>query len=225
MCATMNVSVIRKKMHHNRNEDTTLKKHFNTKYMVELAMMIAIIIVMSLTPLGYIKLPGLTITFLTVPVAIGAIVLGPLGGAVCGAAFGFTSLYQAVSGGSAFTAMLFSINPAGTIFLTLIPRILEGWLTGLIFLALHKNRVMQRFSYYIASLACPLLNTLLFMSSLIVIFYNTDYIQSFVTKLGVSNPFTFVVAFVGTQGLIEAVVCFIVASIITRALYKVLKTM
>ena len=63
------------------------------------------------------------------------------------------------------------------------------------------------------------------MSSLVVIFYNTAYIQTFVTKLGVSNPFTFVVAFVGTQGAIEAAVCFVVASILTRALYKVLKTM
>jgi hypothetical protein len=69
------------------------------------------------------------------------------------------------------------------------------------------------------------LNTILFMSSLVAIFYNTEYIQSFVTKLGVTNPFTFVAAFVGTQGAIEAAVCFVVASIISRALYKVLKTM
>lgn len=209
-----------------RNEEKmTVNKKFNTKFMVELAMMIAIIIVMSLTPLGYIKLPGLTITFLTVPVAVGAIILGPIGGLVCGATFGLTSLYQAISGGSAFTAMLFSINPAGTIFLTLVPRILEGWLTAIIFKALHNNLKTQKISYYIASFACPVLNTILFMSSLVVIFYNTAYIQTFVTKLGVSNPFTFVVAFVGTQGAIEAAVCFVVASILTRALYKVLKTM
>ena len=74
----------------------TVNKQFNTKFMVELAMMIAIIVVMSLTPLGYIKLPGLTITFLTVPVAVGAILLGPIGGIVCGATFGLTSLYQAI---------------------------------------------------------------------------------------------------------------------------------
>jgi hypothetical protein len=34
-----------------------------------------------------------------------------------------------------------------------------------------------------------------------------------------------VIAFVGTQGAIEAAVCFVVASIISRVLYKVLKTM
>ena len=120
--------------------------------------------------------------------------------------------------------MLFSINPVGTVFLTLVPRILEGWLTALIFQALHKMVKTQKFSYFIASLACPLLNTLLFMSTLVIIFYNTPYIQSFAAKFGTSNPFTFVVAFVGVQGTIEAVVCFAVASILSRALYKILKT-
>ena len=62
------------------------------------------------------------------------------------------------------------------------------------------------------------------MSTLVIIFYNTPYIQSFAAKFGTSNPFTFVVAFVGVQGTIEAVVCFAVASILSRALYKILKT-
>ena len=66
----------------------------NTKFLVELALMVAIIIVMALTPLGYIKTPGLSVTLLTIPVTIGAVMLGPAGGAVCGAAFGLTSFYQ-----------------------------------------------------------------------------------------------------------------------------------
>ena len=64
----------------------TQKKNFDTKFMVELALMIAIIIIMSLTPLGYIRTPGLSITLLTVPVAVGAVLLGPTGGAICGLA-------------------------------------------------------------------------------------------------------------------------------------------
>lgn len=66
----------------------------NTKFLVELALMVAIIIVMALTPLGYIKTPGLSVTLLTIPVTVGAVMLGPAGGAVCGAAFGLTSFYQ-----------------------------------------------------------------------------------------------------------------------------------
>ena len=196
--------------------NNTANKTFTTKYMVELAAMIAIIIIMAFTPLGYIKLPGLTITFLTIPVAVGAIILGPVGGLICGLTFGLTSLYQAVTGGSVFTFALF------TIILTVVPRTLEGLLTGLIFKVLHNIRSVQKVSYYIASLACPLLNTLLFMSTLVALFYRTDFIQTYVTKFAASNPFTFVIAFVGTQGAIEAVVCFVVASILSRTLYAVL---
>ena len=192
--------------------NNTANKTFTTKYMVELAAMIAIIIIMAFTPLGYIKLPGLTITFLTIPVAVGAIILGPVGGLICGLTFGLTSLYQAVTGGSVFTFALFNISPVFTIILTVVPRTLEGLLTGLIFKGLHNIRSVQKVSYYIASLACPL----------VALFYRTDFIQTYVTKFAASNPFTFVIAFVGTQGAIEAVVCFVVASILSRTLYAVL---
>ena len=69
-----------------------------------------------------------------------------------------------------------------------------------------------------ASLSCPLLNTLLFMSSLVVFFYNTDYIQNIASGLGAGNPFIFVTLFVGLQGAIEAVACTILGSAVSRAL-------
>lgn len=192
----------------------------HTLYMVELALMVAIIFVMAFTPLGYLRTPGLSITFLTVPVAVGAIILGPKGGAVCGLAFGITSFMQAFGGG-AFATMLFSISPIGTAFTCIVPRILEGWLCGLVFMAAKK--LLKNGSYLIAGLACPLLNTLFFMSALVLVFYNTDYIQGFVEALGVSNPFMFVVAFVGVQGLIEAVACTVIASVVSRTLALALK--
>ncbi len=195
-------------------------KTTHTLYLVELALMVAIIFIMAFTPLGYFQTAGLSITFLTVPVAVGAIILGPKGGAVCGLAFGITSLMRCF-GISAFNSMLMSINPIGMTFTCLVPRILEGWLCGLIFRAARK--VTKNGAYPIASLACPLMNTLFYMTSLVVIFYNTDYIQSLASSLGVSNPFVFVVAFVGVQGLIEAVVCFLIATAVSRALAAALK--
>jgi len=203
------------------NATRTSATKFNTKYMVELALMVAVILVMSLTPLGYIRTPGLSITLLTVPVAVGAIILGPVGGLICGLTFGLTSFYQCFVGGAMGTVLL-GINPFGTFVTTVVTRTLEGFLTGLIFKVLHNIRSVQKVSYYIASLACPLLNTLLFMSTLVALFYRTDFIQTYVTKFAASNPFTFVIAFVGTQGAIEAVVCFVVASILSRTLYAVL---
>lgn len=161
---------------------TAATKRSSTLYMVELAMMIAIILLMSFTPLGYLRTPGLSITLLTIPVAVGAIILGPKGGAVCGLAFGATSFYMAVTGSSAFAAALFNINPFGTFIVCIVARVLEGWITGLIFAALYKSPA-KKFSYYVASLACPLLNTFFFMGFLCLFFYNTDYIQGIVSSL------------------------------------------
>ncbi len=191
-----------------------------TRYLVELALMAAIIFIMAFTPLGYFRTPGLSITFLTVPVAVGAIILGPGGGAVCGLVFGVTSLIQCFMGGS-FGSMLLGINPLGTAFTCIVPRVLEGLLCGLVFRGIRK--ISKNSAYLAASLACPLLNTLFFMSAVVLIFYRTEYIQGFVQALGVSNPFTFVVAFVGVQGLIEAAVCFVIAGAVSRALGAALK--
>ncbi|MDO4266950.1 MAG: ECF transporter S component [Eubacteriales bacterium] len=192
-----------------------------TGRMVQLGLMIAIIFVMAFSPLGYLRTPGLTITFLTVPVAVGAILLGPAAGAVCGLAFGATSLILAVTGGSAFSAMLLSINPLGLAFTCLVPRVLEGWLCGLIFAVMKKR--WKNAAYLAASLACPLLNTLLFMSSLVLIFYDTDYVQGLAASLGAANPLIFVVLFVGLQGVIEAGVCAVIGSIVSRTLAVALR--
>ena len=121
-----------------------------TKRMVQLALMISIIFVMAFSPLGYLRTPGLTITFLTVPVAVGAVLMGPLAGAVCGLAFGITSLITAMTGGSPFSSMLLSINPLALAFTCMVPRVLEGWLCGLIFAAL-RPRFKKCFLFYCLS--------------------------------------------------------------------------
>ena len=95
-----------------------------TRSMVELALISAIIIVMAMTPLGYLKTPFLSITLLTIPVAVGAIVLGPKEGAFLGGVFGATSFAQALTG-AGMSAILLQTNPLGVLFLCFVPRILE----------------------------------------------------------------------------------------------------
>lgn len=193
----------------------------STRYMVELALMIAIIFIMAFTPLGYLRTPGISITFLTVPVAVGAMILGPAGGAACGFAFGLTSLMQCF-GMSPMGAMLLSINPFGTVITCIVPRILEGLFCGLVFKGVRGKK--KNLAYFIGGLTCPVLNTVLYMSALVLFFYQTDYIQGFVETLGVTNPLTFVVAFVGAQGAIEAAVCTVVSAAVARALAAALKS-
>ena len=139
-----------------------------------------------------------------------------------GGVFGLTSFIRCF-GLNAFGAVLMSINPFLTFLVCVPTRILMGWLTGLIYQGLGKTKLPHNVSITVANLCCPLLNTTFFMGMLVLGFYHTDYIQSFVTTLGVTNPFLFVLAFVGVNGTVEAIVCFVVGAAISVALKKALR--
>ena len=55
-----------------------------TTWMVQIAMLTAIVLILAFTPLGYIRTGGLEITLIVIPVAVGAVILGPVGGMVLG---------------------------------------------------------------------------------------------------------------------------------------------
>ena len=83
------------------------KKH-DTRWMVSVALMAAIVIVLANTPLGMIQLPIIKATTVHIPVVLGAILLGPGAGAILGAVFGICSL---VSNTMAPTLLSFAFSP------------------------------------------------------------------------------------------------------------------
>ena len=91
-------------------------KKFNTSQLTILGLMSGILFLMAYTPLGYLTVGPLAVTFNVIPVAICAVVLGPTGGAVAGAVFGLTSYMQAmgIGGASALGSALFQISPVLT---------------------------------------------------------------------------------------------------------------
>ena len=190
--------------------------------MVQIAMLTAIILSLAFTPLGYIRTGGLEITLIVIPVAVGAVILGPVGGMILGAVFGITSFIQCF-GMSPFGAMLLSISPVKTFITCVVTRTLMGFLTGLIYKGMKKVSKNKSLNTVVANLCCPFMNTLFFMTCIVVFFYNTEYIQGIVSALGAANPLLFVLAFVGVNGLVEALLCFVVGSAITRALLTALK--
>ena len=197
-------------------------KKFSTKQLVEMALLTAIIILMAFTPIGYIRMPGLEITLIVVPVTVGAVTLGPAAGAVLGLVFGITSFIQCF-GMSPFGAALLGIHPLFTCVVCIVPRFLMGWLTGCIYQGLKKARTLKKAAVVIANLIGPVLNTVFFMGTLVFLFYRTEYIQGIAESLGASNALVFVGAFVGVNGVIEAAVCFVVGSAISKALQAALK--
>ena len=202
-----------------------MKNRTNTRWLTQMALLIALLLVLNYTPLGYLQIGPLSASLLTVPVAIGAITMGPAAGAVLGAVFGATSFIQAMEGKSAMGAALFAASPVGSFVVSVVARVLMGLCAGLIFAALCKvlpNR--EKTNCFLAAFAAPFLNTVFFMGFLVLIFYNTDYVQSLVTKLGAQNAFMFVVLLVGVQAVFEWAICCAVAGAVSLPLRKYLKS-
>lgn len=190
-----------------------------TRRLAVLSVLSALTAVVAFLPL---KTLGLEITFTTIPIAVSAILYGSFGGAVVGGVFGIVSFLQCL-GYSAFGSVLLSINPFYTFLVCVPTRILAGLLAGLIFKTFKKSCRSDIPALLLTSLAAPVFNTLLFMSTLVLFFYNTDYIQDFVSVLGAANPFMFVILFVGINGLVEIICGFIVAFPCGKAISKYLK--
>jgi len=197
--------------------DTPVSNRSKTLRLTQLAMLSAIIVVMAFTPLGYLKVGPLSITFLTIPVVLGAILLGPLDGAILGAVFGATSFIQCF-GLDVFGTTLLTINPAFTFILCFVPRILIGIVSGYLQKGFVKIRVNQTVSFALSALAGALTNTVFFVGFLILFFGNSDYIKSFGTNL-----LAIIGVLVTTNSLVEAIACTVLVTILAKALVIVLK--
>ena len=178
----------------------------SVRQMTQLAMLSAILFVMAQTPLGYFRTPILSVSFLTVPVAIGAILLGPVAGAVLGTIFGLTSFAGAFAG-QGLTAMMLNINPVACFVCTVGARFLCGLCCGLIFSGLDRVFHGKKLAYVLAAVSCPACNTLFFMGSLMLLYGHTAYIQNLCAQYHVANPAALAIALVGVQGLVELVCC------------------
>lgn len=200
-----------------------MKNKNNVRYLTELALLVAIILVMKLTGLSSIPVGPLNMTLTMVPIAIGAMLMGPLAGGILGLIYGFTSFYDAVSGGSVMTGIFFQLSPVHTFILCVGMRILVGVLAGWIFRGLHKVDPTKTVCYFVAGLCTPLLNTALFMGYIVAVFYQTDFIQERVAALNAPNPLMFVVLLVGVQGLVEAVTGALVGGGVAKAVARALK--
>lgn len=191
--------------------------------LVLLALFVAIELAMYLLGLGLVPIGPLKMSFLPVPVAVGAMLLGPLEGMALGVVFGLCSLWDAISGSSVMTHTLFSADPVNTVILCVGMRALMGLLVGLVFKGLRRLDQRGLVSYYAGALLAPLLNTIFFMGYIVLVFYNTEYIQSLAAGKGAANPFMFIILLVGVQGLVEMLVCTLVSGTTAKGVAKAVK--
>jgi len=195
-----------------------------TKKLCEFALLVAVEIVMSLTPLGFLDLGFLSASLLTIPVAVGAILLGTAASTLLGFTFGIISFIKGFSSAAPMTVAMYAISIPGSFIVAVVGRVLMGLCTGILVAAVRKaikkkNSIIDNI---VGSLAAPLLNTAFFMGLLMLLFYHSPYIQGIVEKTGVSSPILLIGVMVGTQALIEAAACGVIATAVSKTLQKVL---
>lgn len=195
-----------------------MKTKITTKQLVILGLLTAILLLMAYTPLGYLNVGPLAITFNIIPVALAAITVGPVGGAVTGAIFGLTSFLQClgVGGTSAMGVILFEINPFLAFIQRFIPRVLDGLLLGFIFKGVKKLS-NPYVSCAVTGFCSAFLNTALFMSALVLLYGNTEYLQGLI---GGKNILVFVCTFVGINAVAEMISSTIITGAVGAALTK-----
>lgn len=190
-------------------------RYQTTARLTLMALLIALLIV-----LGYVNIPqpaGLSITFNMIPVAIAAIALGVKGGAIIGGVFGIISFLQCFGliGYSAMGAALLNVSPVLTFIHRFVSRLLVGILTALIYRYL-KSKINIHITCILTGFSAALLNTVFFMSMLVLLFSNTAYMQEQMAGRGM---IAYLVASIGINALVEM----IVAAVVTGAVGVALK--
>ena len=198
------------------------KQRHDTRWMVSVALMAAIVIVLANTPLGMIQLPIIKATTVHSPVIIGAVLLGPSAGAILGTVFGICSL---ISNTMAPTLLSFAFSPfmstsgipgaLKAIWVSVGCRILIGVAAGWLWILFARLKVNQIIALPIVGFVGSMVNTITVMGSIYLLFAQ-QYAEA--KEVAVTAVWGLVMGTVTASGIPEA----IAAAILVLALGKVL---
>ena len=199
------------------------KKH-DTRWVVSVGLMAAIIIVLANTPLGMIQLPIIKATTVHIPVIIGAILLGPAAGAILGGVFGICSL---ISNTMAPTLLSFAFSPflsttgivgaCKAIWISVGCRILIGVVAGWLWKLLKKLKFHQIVSLAITGFVGSMVNTVAVMGSIYLLFAQ-QYAEA--KDVAITAVWGLVMGTVTASGIPEAIAAAVIVTVVTNVLLK-----
>lgn len=138
------------------------RNFFSARNIAFLAVLVALVVVLqlwgSVIPIG---VAGLNLSFVLVPITLGAMLLGPVAGAILGFLFGFVVLMTGVAGTNFFTAYVLSDSPFFTVVTVLLKGIVAGAVAGLLYKLIKKKN--KYVAVFVAAAVVPLLNTGIFI--------------------------------------------------------------
>ena len=197
----------------------------DTRWTVSVALMMAIVILLANTPLGMIQLPIIKATTIHIPVIIGAIVLGPLAGAILGATFGVCSL---ISNTTAPTLLSFAFSPflsttglpgcAKALWISIGCRIMIGVVAGWLWILLKKIKCNQNIAFVVTGFVGSMTNTIFVMGSIYILLAQ-QYAEA--KEVATSAVFGLIMGTVTASGIPEAIVATILVFAIGKVVLKV----
>ncbi len=142
-------------------------KSMGVKKLATLAMLIAVIVILQLIGSG-IHIGPFSLSFVLIPVVVGAALYGPISGAILGGAFGVIVVTCCITGMDPGGAMVWAANPLLCILVVMTKGIVAGLAAGFIY------RLMQKKNAYLAMLCaaivCPIVNTGVFLLGMFTLF-------------------------------------------------------
>jgi uncharacterized membrane protein len=199
-------------------------KSEKTRRIVITALLVAVCLLLGLTPIGYIPIGAIEITLLCIPVIIGTITEGLGVGLILGFFFGLTSFLQIFIKPTPFSQFLFSLSAWKTVVIIFIPRLFVPVTTRLMHRALTGGtRLRKRVATGVAAFTGSLTNTVLFLGAMYLIFL--PEIESMAQAFGTTPELLLgVIAGIGAMnGLPEAAVAVLLCVPIVWALQKYAK--
>ena len=199
----------------------------DTRWLTSVALMAAVVILLANTPLGMIQLPIIKATTVHIPVILGAILLGPMAGAILGAVFGVCSL---ISNTVTPTLLSFAFSPfmsmtgmsgaVKAVWISVGCRMMIGIISGWFWILVKKCKLNHFIALPIAGFLGSMVNTDFVMGSIYVLLAR-EYAQA--RNVGVEAVFGLVMGTVTASGIPEAIAAAVLVAVIGKVLLKVVK--
>ena len=186
-----------------------------SKNLATLAILSALIVVIQLVS-GFIKIGAVNLSFVLIPIVMGAIVIGPLAGVILGVVFGLVCYFMGLVGMDSLTYLLISEHPIITFLTCVVKGAAAGFATGFIYQVLSKKN--EYLGVILGALAAPVINTGLFIVGALIM---SDAIDLFMVanNISVSAIYFLVIMCAGINFLVE----FALNGILAPSLYRVIK--
>ena len=186
-----------------------------TRRLALAGLITALILLLGLTPLGFPSIPPFSVTIVPIPVALGAMLLGPGYGLFFGLLFGLTSVYQA----------MISALPTAPIFLDPLVSVLPRLFVPLA--GCYAFRITRKFvkregliAYAIGGFAASLCNTVLVLTAIYML-HGADFAAA--AGIELSTVFGVLVGIGATSLLPEGGLNALFCGVIGRAVAKLPK--